>query len=330
MTPDTLFRIASLSKLVGAVTALVLEQDGVLRFDDEVARWLPELASPRVIGAVDGPVERTEAARRPILVGDLMTMTPGFGLVLARGPLQSALASEGLMPGPFPPPFSHNEFMRRLGGLPLALQPGAGWLYHTASDVLSVLVSRAAGRAPGELVAERIAGPLGIADLTFFAADPDRLATAYSPSGDGLEILDLPRGRFSRRPRFEAFGSGLVSTAPGFLTFLEMLAAGGGPVLSAESVARMGSDQLTDEQRASAQVFLGPGRSWGLGCEIVLATEQTAVGAGGFGWMGGTGTTGYVDPARGLAAVLFTQRAMTSNQPPPVPVDFWDAVYRGI
>ena len=328
MAPDTLFRIASLSKLVGGVLALILARDGVIGLDDDIARWVPELGSMRVIEDQEGPLDQTRPAARAITIADLLTMTSGCGLVLAPGPLQAALSSEGLMPGPFPPPFSHDEFVARLGRLPLALAPGEGWLYHTGTDVLSVLLARAAGRPLSELVAERIAAPLGIAELAFQTDAPQRLATAYTTTDGRRDVLDRPPGRFARRPRFEALGSGLVSTLPDFLTFMEMLAAGGAPILDRADVARMGSDRLSEQQRAVAALFLGPGRSWGLSCEVVLAREQTALAPGSFGWMGGTGTTAYVDPGRGLVGVLFTQRAMEDNRPPPAFVDFWDAVYR--
>jgi CubicO group peptidase (beta-lactamase class C family) len=330
MEPDTMFRIASLSKLVGAVLALVLVQDGAIGLGDDVARWLPELASPRVIRDQAGPLQDSDPASRPITVSDLLTMTAGVGLVLTRGPLRSALTAEGLMPGPFAPPFSHDEFVARLGRLPLALDPGEGWLYHTSMDVLSVLLARAAGRPLGELLAERIAAPLSIRQLGFYTDAPDRLATAYTPIVGGLDVLDLPDGRFSRPPRFEAFGSGLVSTVPDVLAFLDMLAGGGAPVLEPDLVMLMRTDRLSDRQRESAQLFLGAGRSWGLGCEVVLSQAQTALAPGAFGWMGGTGTTAYVDPERGLAGALFTQRAMQSNRPPALFVDFWDAVYRAL
>jgi CubicO group peptidase (beta-lactamase class C family) len=331
MTERTLFRIASLSKLIGGALALSLERDGVIALDEPVARWLPELEAPRVIRDMSGPVQDTGPAHQPIHVRDLLTMTAGVGLVTAPGPLQDTLRAEGLMPGPFPPPFSHDEFMRRLAALPLALQPGAGWLYHTSTDVLSVLLARAAARPLSELVAERIARPLGIEDLDFYAREPERLATAYTATDDGLEVLDAPSGRFSRAPRFEALASGLVCTAADFLAFMEMLARGGrDAVLDADAVGRMRADQLTDRQRAAAQLFLGEGRSWGLSCEVVLSSDETAVPPGGFGWNGGTGTTAYADPERELAGVLLTQRAMTSNRPMPAFIDFWDAVYRGL
>jgi CubicO group peptidase (beta-lactamase class C family) len=330
MAQDTLFRIASASKLVAGVLALVLVQDGVMALDDEVARWLPELASPRVMTDMAGPLDDTVPAQDPIRVRDLLTMTAGCGLVLTPGPLQSALSAEGLTPGPFPPPFSHDEFMARLGALPLALAPGAGWLYHTSIDVLSVLMARAAGRPLGALVAERIASPLGIQDLAFHAASVDRLATAYSPGAGGLAVLDPPDGRFAHPPQFEALASGLVCAVPDFLAFMEMLALGGAPVLSPQNAALMGTDQLTEHQRGTAQLFLGEGRSWGLACEVNQSSNETAVAPGGFGWNGGTGTTAYVDPQRRMAGVFFSQRAMDSNRPTAAYIDFWDAVYRGL
>ena len=330
MTEATLFRVASLSKIVAGALALSLEEDGVLALADPVAQWLPELAHPRVIRDVSGPLQDAVPAERPIRVGDLLTMTAGMGRFVPDGPLRSAIVAEGLDSGPFPPAFSHDEFMARLGALPLAHQPGAGWLYHTSIDALSVLMARAAGRPLSQLVAERVAEPLGLGGLPFHASDPDRLATAYSPTADGLELLDPPTGPFARPPRFETLGSGLVCTAPDFLGFMEMLGRGGAPVLSAESVARLGADQLDDRQRSEAQRFFGEQWSWGLGCQVKLGAGDIALASGGFGWQGGTGTTAYVDPPRELAAVLLTQRALSGPHAPAVSVSFWDAVYRGL
>jgi CubicO group peptidase (beta-lactamase class C family) len=327
---DAIFRLASLSKLVAAAVTLSVVADGIVALEEPVATWLPELASPRVLKRIDGPLTNTVPATQPILVADLLTMTCGFGLVLTRGPLFDALKQEGLMPGPFSPPFSGDEFLRRLGALPLAIAPGTGWLYHTGIEVLSALLARAAGQPVSELLQERIAGPLQMRDTAFFTGQLHRLTTAYRPTPAGLEVLDLPAGRFSQQPRFEAFASGLVSTASDFLAFLECLLDDGGSVLSDDAVALMRTDRLDDRQRASAGRFLGEGRSWGLGGEVVLRRAQTAVAAGGFGWMGGTGTSAYIDPERRLAAVLMSQRAMDSNRPPEFFVRFWDAVYRGL
>ena len=167
--------------------------------------------------------------------------------------------------------------------------------------------------------------------------DTGVLHRSAAPSDDGLPTdAGRPGGvgppaRAAQPPApVRAFASGLVSTAPDFLSFLECLLDGGGAVLSADAVRLMRTDQLDDRQRASVRPFVGPGRSWGLGGEVVLRRERTAVHAGGFGWMGGTGTSAYIDPERRLAAVLMTQRAMESSRPPTSFVRFWDAVYRGL
>jgi len=330
MTQRTLFRVASLSKIVAAVLALGLEQDGVLALEDPVGRWLPELAEPRVLRDVRGPLDDTVAAARPIRVRDLLTMTAGMGRFVPDGPLHRAMVAQGMESGALPPAFSHDEFIKRLGRLPLAHQPGEGWLYHTSIDVLSVLMARAAGRPLSALVADRIAGPLGLGDLEFHAREPRRLATAYEPTGAGLELADLPSGPFSRPPMFESLGSGLVCTAPDFLAFMEPLALDGGQVLPASAARRLGADQLDPAQRAAAQRFFGERWSWGLGCQVKLSAGDTALAPGGFGWNGGKGTTAYVDRSRGLAGVLFTQRGLTGPRPTDFFVAFWDAVYRGL
>src|ERR1700729_3402541 len=103
MDRQTIFRIASLSKIVGGVLALTLVQDGTIRLDDEVGRWLPELAAPRVLRAPGSKLDDTVPARRPILVSDLLTMTAGFGLPLGDSPLRAAMIANGLMPGPLAP-----------------------------------------------------------------------------------------------------------------------------------------------------------------------------------------------------------------------------------
>lgn len=326
MRTDTIFRIASLSKPIAGALALGLVQDGTLGLDHEAGSWLPELATPQVLSAPDAALEDTVPARRPILVRDLLTMTAGFGMALGRTPLREAMAASELMPGPFPPPVSHDEFMARLGALPLQAQPGEAWIYHTCADVLGVLLERVTGRSCWALLSERLLQPLGLADTGFYAPHPERLPTAYWARDGRLEVLDPPDGVFARPPAFEAFGSGLVSTVSDYLAFEVMLADAGQQVLSAEMASLLHTNALDDRQRESAQSFLGPGRSWGMMVEIYLTGDDSGLAPGSFGWMGGTGTTAYVDPTQSLAGALFTQRAMDSNRATGVFNDFWRAV----
>jgi len=324
MREDTLFRIASITKPMGAALALSLVQDGALALDDPIARWLPEAASPRVLVAPDAALDETTEVKRPITVRHLLTATCGWGCVLEETPLQRAMLERGVFPGPLTPPMSGDDFVARVADLPLAFQPGEGWLYDTGMNLLGVLLSRATGRPLSELVAERITGPLGMADTGFWTAAVERLATAYTPGPDGLEVLDPPDGLWSRPSHFEELSGGLVSSARDVLAFYCAMADGGAPVLTADSLALMTTDALTDEQRRHALPFVDAGGSWGLGTGVDIAATEPWMAPGRWGWTGGTGTTAYVDPARDTVSVLLTQRAMTG--PLDGFGDFWTAV----
>jgi CubicO group peptidase (beta-lactamase class C family) len=324
MSEDTLFRIASITKPMGGALTLSLVQDGALALDDPIARWLPELASPRVLTSPDAPLDRTIEARRPITVRHLLTQTGGWGAVLERTPLQTAMTERGVYPSPLTPQMSGDEFVARLAELPLAFQPGEGWLYDTSTDVLGVLLARATGKPLSDLIAERITGPLGMASTSFWTPHTGRLATAYQPGPDGLEVLDPPDGMFARPPAFEELSSGLVSTASDVLRFYCAMADGGRPVLTADSVALMTADALTDAQRRQALPVVGPGGSWGLATAVDVEAAEPWMAPGRWGWDGGTGTTAYADPTRDTVGVLLTQRAMTGPQDGFG--DFWTAV----
>src|ERR687885_1182151 len=155
---DTLFRIASITKPLGGALTLSLVRDGVLALDDPAARWLPELERPRVLVAPDAPLHRTVPAVRPITVRHLLTMTCGWGAVLEPTPLQAAMMERDVFPGPLPPALSGDEFVARVAALPLAFQPGEGWLYDTGMNLLGVLLARATGISLSDLFARRIFG----------------------------------------------------------------------------------------------------------------------------------------------------------------------------
>jgi CubicO group peptidase (beta-lactamase class C family) len=321
---DTLFRIASLTKPMGGALTVSLVRDGVIGLDDPVARWLPELERPRVLTAPGGPLDDTVAATRPITVRHLLTMTCGWGAILERTPLQAAMMERGVFPSPIPPPMTGDEFVARLAELPLAFQPGEGWLYDTGTDVLGVLLARATGAPLAELMAERIFGPLGMDDTAFWTTHADRLASAYMPRGDGLDVLDPPDGAYTDPDRFAKLSGGLVSTVGDVLRFYAAMADGGAPVLDPDSVALMTADALTPEQRRQAAPIVDAGGSWGLATGVDVEAAEPWMAPGRWGWTGGTGTTAYVDPVRDTVSVLLTQRAMTG------PLDgfdrFWIAI----
>jgi CubicO group peptidase (beta-lactamase class C family) len=324
MRDDTQFRIASITKPMGAALTLTLVRDGVIALDDPIARWLPEAAEPHVRVSPDGALDDTVPAERPVTVHDLLAGTSGWGIVMEQSPLQAAMVERDVYGSPLHRNVSPDEFVERVTSLPLAFQPGTGWLYETGMDLLGMLLMRATGRSLSDLFAERITGPLGMTSTGFQATDATRLATAYIPGPDGLTVLDPPDGTFAVPPPFEELSSGLVATAPDVLRFYCAMADGGAPVLTADEVALMSGDALTADQRRSATVFLGPGESWGLGTGVDVEAAEPWQAPGRWGWTGGTGTTAYVDPVRGTVAVLLTQRAMTG--PLDGFDDFWTAV----
>jgi CubicO group peptidase (beta-lactamase class C family) len=340
MRRDTIFRIASMTKPITAAAALILVEEGKLRLDDPVDGLLPELANRKVLKAIDGPVEDTVPARRAITTRDLLTFTFGMGAVMvwpARYPIQHAAMAAGLAPGPFQVDFAADDFMKRLGGLPLFHQPGERWLYHTGSDVLGVLIARASGLSFEAFLQERLFAPLGMRDTGFQvpAAKLDRLASAYmaDPQTRVLGFFDDARNsRWANPPPFAAGGSGLVSTVDDFHAFYRMLMNRGlhgrERILSRPTVELMMSDQLTAEQKKGAELFFGHGASWGMGGAVVTRRTDIFATPGRFGWDGGYGTSAHLDPAEDMIGILMTQRMMESPTPPKVFRDFWTAAYQ--
>jgi CubicO group peptidase (beta-lactamase class C family) len=337
MTRDTIFRITSMTKPIAAAAAMILVDEGKLRLDDSLDRWLPELANRKVLLAVDVPIHQTVPARRAITLRDLLTFRCGYGMIPVfpdRYPIQKAIAEAGFAPGPVFPSFPPDELMRRYGSLPLIYQPGERWLYNAGTEIVGVLIARVAGVTFGEFLRDRIFAPLGMKD-TGFHVPPDkhhRFATtyAYDSATKKLKVFDQPvTGKFSSPPVFENGSAGLVSTADDFNAFAQMLLSGGQlgskRILSAASVELMTTDQLSLENKQESQLFLGDLGSWGFGMSVVFKERDDATPCR-FGWDGGYGTSWYSNPREQLTGILLTQRMMNSPQPPRVFLDFWSAL----
>jgi CubicO group peptidase (beta-lactamase class C family) len=346
LAQDTIFRIASLTKPVAAVAAMTYVEECRLRLDDPVDDLLPELADRQVLVSVDGPVSDTVPAARPITLRDLLTFRLGFGILPdtpAGRPILAAATELGVAAGP-PHPAEHpaaDEFLRRLGSLPLMYQPGERWLYNTGSDVLGVLLERLTGRRLEAVLRERVFEPLGMVDTAFSvpADQHHRLPPAYLVNGKTgqLDPVDEAGGgsEWATPPAFMAAGSGLVSTAADFLAFgTMMLRQGrfdGGRVLSRPAVQLMTTDQLSAEQKAVSGFFPGyfDHQGWGFGVCVLTGRDHLSSTPGRFGWYGGSGTAWASDPAEDLVAILLTQRAEFPELS-PVHRDFWTSAYQAI
>ncbi len=330
---DSMFRIASVTKLVTGAATLALVGEGLFSLDEPVDRLVPELADRRVLRRMDAPLDDTVRAERAITARDLLTFTFGFGIsaamFTAERPWPILEAERGLHLHTFGPPDPAHQpagdaWIEALGSLPLLAQPGETWLYNTGASVLGVLIARAAGAPLSEVLASRLFEPLGMRDTAMWASDVDRLATAYVATGDGLEVWDPAlSGAWSRPPNFEDGAAGLVSTVDDLLSFARMLRRDGDGVIAPALVDAMTTNQLRDSQAATESAPILLGRGWGF-CQSVI-TQGPRTGA--FGWDGGLGTTWLVDPARDLTVIVMTQRLFSSPDPPQVHVDLQTAAY---
>jgi CubicO group peptidase (beta-lactamase class C family) len=324
---------------------MILVEECTIRLDEPVDRLLPEPANRRVLKRIDGSLDDTEPARRPIIVRDLLTFRMGLGMIMGPPdvyPIQKA-ASELQVVGFGPPnqatPHGPDEWLRRVATLPLMHQPGEKWMYNTGSYVLGVLIARASVKPLEAFLRERIFEPLGMKDTGFSvpAAKLDRLVNAYWPNAQtgALDLYDdVKASQWARPPAFPDGGAGLVSTVDDYLAFGRMMLNkgkhGAERILSRPSVELMTADQLTPAQKAaSAFGDMWESHGWGFGVSVVTSRDGVAASPGRYGWDGGFGTTWSSDPAEDMVAILMTQRVAF---PPssPVYLDFWTSVYQAI
>jgi CubicO group peptidase (beta-lactamase class C family) len=349
---DAIFRIASMTKPVVGVAAMLLIEDGAMTLSDPVGKWLPELAGRRVLRAWDAELSDTVPAERAITVEDVLSFRLGFGSIFAQETLPVVAAEEALdlktLRPPWPPTaHTPDQWIAAFGTLPLLDQPGERFRYNTGATVAGILIERVAGAPLAEVLGKRVFEPLGMRDTAFYvpAAKMSRFTSMYSPAeaaavfgrgqgeaGDsGLVLIDRPDGWYAAPPALPDAASGLVSTIDDLEAFTAMLAADGGGLLSADSVALMLRDRTTARDRAENPWFFGPHLGWGLMMAVPAAgVDPRTVPAGlarGYGWEGGSGTAWRTDPETGLTGILLTQRMATSPEPSAVVRDFWTAAH---
>jgi CubicO group peptidase (beta-lactamase class C family) len=322
MRRDTIFRIASMTKAVTAACMMMLIEDGQIELDAPAHRWLPELASRRVLRRIDGPLDDTVPATRDIRVRDLLAYTLGFGILFDNPPIQQRIDELRLVIGkPVPlTPHTPDEWIRLFATLPLMHQPGEAWMYTAGSLLQGVLVRRASGQDLDTFMRGRLFEPLGMKDTGFFVP-PSKLERyagcgIFTEQGKKTRLdEDGARSAYAKPPVFPAGDAGLVSTVDDYLLFARMLLNGGKhgskQLLHTESVREMTRDQLTPEQKsASAKTFF-PGffdtHGWGYGLAISTAPDPISKVPGRYGWFGGFGTSFIVDPNRDLISIVMTQ-----------------------
>ncbi|HTO39642.1 MAG TPA: serine hydrolase domain-containing protein [Rhizomicrobium sp.] len=320
MERDTIFRIASMTKPITSVAVIMLVEEGKLRLDDPVGKWIPELANPKVLRDPKGRTSDTVPASRAITVEDLMTHRSGitYGF-LSEGPLAEAMGEilgDGLDNEKSP-----DEWLAALGALPLVSQPGEKMTYGHSTDVLGFLLARIESKPFAQVLQDRILGPLKMRDTTFHVGpgQRDRLAKMYRYDEARGALSEVAMPSYEKHLSYTSGGGGLISTAGDYLTFARMLlnkgSIDGVQLLKRETVADMCSNRLTPDQRkgtlAGAPIWRGMG--FGLGLAVVDDPRRNLQGcgrAGAFGWPGIYGTWWQVDPAEDLVTIFLSQHML--------------------
>ena len=326
MQRDSIFRIASMTKPITGVGVMILVEEGKLVLSDKVEKWLPELADRKVLNAPDGPLDQTHPAPRPIILSDLMTHRSGIVYdFTSSGPINEAL--EKALPRSESAKLTPDEWMKRLGTLPLAFDPGTRWNYGLSFDVLGVLIERISGMPFPEFLRSRIFEPLGMKDTGFFLPKEKlgRVAAMYGYDAADKRVA-VPVPPPDTAPAFASGGGALLSTADDYCRFARMLKdlgkLGDTRILSHDSVELMTTNWLTPDQRKVP--FMGldfwGGQGFGLSMSVVDdVARQSAFGfasKGSFGWPGAFGTWWQADPKEDMVMLYLVQN-MRELRPKP-------------
>ncbi|PYM18590.1 MAG: serine hydrolase [Candidatus Rokuibacteriota bacterium] len=313
MKPDTIFRIASMTKPMVSVAAMMLHEEGRLMLGDPVAKYIPAIGEMRVavLDAGGQTLESTVPLTRPMTVQDLLRHTSGLtygnrGTTAAHKlyPESSSRASREI---------TSAEFIDRLAKAPLLFQPGTKWEYSLSTDVLGRVVEVASGKGLGQFLDERIFRPLKMADTGFVVpvAKRERLAQALATdpdTGKTQELIDV-----TVPPKFECGGGCAVSTAGDYVRFGQMLlnrgSLDGARLLGRKTVEYMTSDHLAPGVTGFSNYLPGAGYGFGLGFAVRrdAGVADSNGSAGDYNWGGAFGTYFWVDPKEQLVVVSMTQ-----------------------
>jgi CubicO group peptidase (beta-lactamase class C family) len=319
----------------------MLIEEGKIALDDPAEKFLPELGHQKLLAGPTDPLDTAKPSPRATTVLDLLTHRSGIVTPdTAPGALTAALKDVDAARDQGP-----DLWIKKLGALPLAYEPGSRFNYGNSFDVLGVLLARASGKSLPDLLQEKIFGPLGMGDTGFMvpADKMTRLAVNYGEDKTGKRIvLDQPgpTSKWAHMPAFPAGAGGLVSTADDYLKFARMLLSRGkdgeARLLTHESVALMTANYLTPEQRRTP--FSGfefwAGQGFGLGVAVVDDVARQArspfgySSAGSYGWPGAFGTWWQVDPKEDMVQIFMVQMPAAD---PKSPVRAFQALsYRAI
>ncbi|HZV09420.1 MAG TPA: serine hydrolase domain-containing protein, partial [Novosphingobium sp.] len=315
---DAIFRFYSMSKPITSVAILMLAEEGRLRLDDPVARWLPAFGQMRVYAGGGADDMRTVPANRPITIEDLLLHRGGLTYpFMGAGPVQRYYRSHGVQrdtpvgrqPGDAPPAQDLAQLVERLGAAPLLHQPGEKWDYSYSTTVLGAVVEKASGQSLDAFLRQRIFAPLEMKDTGFVItpAQLPRFVALTTATAQGLATSETAAASEYRDPaRLRDGGGALAGTTRDYLHFAEMLANGGSwhgrRLLNARSVAAMFTPRLPTGGSGLEDTRFGYGLA--IGDAHTAAIGGLPVGAGS--WSGSGNSYFFADRRRGLAVVFMT------------------------
>ncbi len=316
MTEDTIFRLFSMSRAVTAAAILTLQDEGKLRQEDPVSKFVPEFAATPVIAKVEGDVVTTEPQATPLTVRHLFTYTSGLGYAFDWPKPYGMKMSDVLQADG-----TTEAGIRALAAYPLLSQPGKQWQYGFSSDVLGRVAEVASGQPLDQFLKQRLFDPIGMTDTAFwYPQDQDRIARTYGPGAEGRLVdvtaksMEAEYGSFRKPIGFKSAGGGLAGTVTDYLRFCQMLLNGGElggvRVLRSDTVQAMITRQTTPEQKLAMWYRPGPHLyAWGLAIGVAADEGDSPMphGVREAGWAGMVNTFYFIDPERDLAAVAMSQ-----------------------
>jgi len=329
---DSIHRIYSMTKPVTSVALMMLCEQGLIRLEHDVARYIPAFADLRVFASGDARVFRTRRPARRMQVRDLLTHTSGLTYGFMHQHAVDALYRRAGIGTERERGETLEHFVERLAQMPLLFSPGERWNYSVSTDVCGRLVEIVSGQRLDEFFRTRIFEPLGMHDtgFTIDEAKLDRLSSCYErlPDGSGLRKQDDAAASSYRAPcSFHSGGGGLLSTASDYFRFCQMLlnggALGGARLLSPTTVAFMtrnhlpGNRTLAEMGDSLFSEARMDGSGFGLGFSVVIDPIRaiSPVSEGACSWGGLASTFFWVDPAQELIGVFMTQLMPSSSYP---------------
>jgi len=316
MSADTIFRLYSMSKPITSVAAMMLVEDGKLKLDDPVSKFISAFADIKVGVERRGPDGTVMLVRepldRPITIEDLLRHTSGltYGFdgwnLVRRSYAEADLFSSDL---------TNAEFAERIAELPLAEQPGTHWDYGHSTDVLGRVVEVVSGKTLLQFEKERLLDPLGMGETEFYVSDETKRRRIAEPMPDDRMISATTEIRDPLQPRkAEPGGSGLVGTIGDYARFAQMLlnrgTFEGRRYLKPETVALMASDHIGPETGIARDYAYYPGVTSGFGLGFAVRTSvppNTSWPLGEYRWDGVGGTFFFIDPQHELFAIFMVQ-----------------------